>query len=136
MNARQKHRRLISRNARSEASTVRRQDTRLSHQGAVAVVRAIPVRSAEASRPVRVADRCRTSPNAPTNEGSRRNIASVTVATTRSATSDAVRSICRGGRRKTDHRTAIVEYLAEVLLVWPMRHLLCPPGDPTPPVRP
>src|ERR1700677_4788296 len=83
-----------------KASTVLRQDTRLIHQGAVAVVRAIPVRSADASRPVGVADRCRTSPNAPTNEGSRRNIASVTVATTRSATSDAVRSICRGGAGK------------------------------------
>jgi hypothetical protein len=85
----------MSRNTRSEANTVRRHDTRRSHHGAVAVVRAIPVRSAEASRPVRVADRCRRSPNAPTNEGSRRNIASVTVATRRSAMSDAVRSICR-----------------------------------------
>src|ERR1700723_3491182 len=70
------------------------------HRGAVAVVRAIPVRSAEASRPVQVANRCRTSPNAPTNEGSRRNIASVTVATRRSAASDAVRSICRGAAGK------------------------------------
>jgi hypothetical protein len=43
-------------------------------------------RNTKASRPVRVDDRCRTSPNAPTNEGSRRNIAPVTVATRRSAT--------------------------------------------------
>ena len=145
------HTRLISRNALSEVSTVRRQDTLLSHHGAVAVIRAIPVRSAEASRPVRVVDSCRSSPSAPRNEGSKRNIASVTVETSRSAQSAAGRSIAlaeRGVgdivvstcissmpaiaersadlawcRRKADHRAAIVENLAEILLI---RHVLGP----------
>src|SRR5579863_3044106 len=107
------HSTLASRKTLRLRPTARRQQTRRSHHAAVAVDAAIPARSADPRRPRRWADRCRTSPRAPTKLGNIMNIDSVTVATSIRARTLRDRSIARGGEG------SLVELDPGMILVFP-----------------